>query len=125
MITSSLKGRSILLVEDDYMQAREMAMYLTGEGAQIVGPTGRAHEVPLLLASQPVDAAILDINLGSGVAYETAELLTEKGVPFAFLTGYDHSAIPDKFAAVPCLNKPAREADVKTMLAEVLDASRS
>ena len=125
MTDKNLQGRSILLVEDDYMQAREMTLYLQRQGAQVVGPTGRAGDVPLLLAEQPVDAAILDINLGRGAGYETAELLAREGVPFAFLTGYDHSAIPEAFAAVPCLNKPARETDVMKMLAEVFETRGS
>lgn len=119
MTQKLLQGRSILVVEDDYMQAREMALFLRREGAVVVGPTGRASDVPLLLASKPVDAALLDINLGRGAAYETAELLSDAKIPFAFLTGYDQSSIPEAFAAVPCLNKPAREADVTKMLAQV------
>lgn len=125
MTDGCLEGRCILLVEDDYMQAREMTLYLQREGARVVGPSGRASDVPLLLADQPVDAALLDINLGQGAAYETAQFLSARGVPFAFLTGYDHSAIPEEFAGVPCLNKPAREADVGKMLVTVLEQSGS
>jgi len=125
MTIMNLEGCSILIVEDDFMQASEMTTFLESEGAHVIGPTGRAREVPRLLAEQSAHAALLDINLGRGASYETAQLLMDEGVPFAFLTGYDHSAIPEKFAKVPCLNKPALGNDVSEMLVEVIARAKS
>lgn len=79
MTAGTLEGRKILLVEDEYFQAREMKAFLEREGASVIGPTGHAEDLPALLANGPVDAALLDINLGSGPTYATADLLKREG----------------------------------------------
>ena len=109
MSAETLEGRTILLVEDEYFQARDLKTILERKGAIVVGPTGRAEDVPALLAECAVDAALVDINLGSGMNYNTADLLQKEGVPFAFLTGYDPKAIPAELEGVPLLQKPASE----------------
>lgn len=106
-MSEELEGRRILLVEDDYFQAREMKALLEREGAEIVGPTGHADDVPALLADGAIDAALLDINLGAGPVYDTANLLKRQGVPVAFLTGYDQALIPESLTSVPRILKPA------------------
>ena len=32
--------------------------------------------------------------------------LSKRGIPFAFVTGYDKNAIPGEFAHIACLEKP-------------------
>ena len=49
---------------------------------------------------------MLDINLGDGMVYTVAEILTERGVPFVFVTGYDADSVDSRFAGVPILQKP-------------------
>ncbi|MEO1968399.1 MAG: hypothetical protein ABGW87_06765 [Sphingomonadaceae bacterium] len=123
MRTGSLYRRKILLVEDDYMQARAVAECLQSVGALILGPTGRATEVPRLLASCTADAALLDINLGKGASFETADYLRRLGVSFAFLTGYDQSAIPSRLCSVPRLEKPASERALIRLVKYLLEGS--
>ncbi|HYE50011.1 MAG TPA: two-component system response regulator protein-glutamate methylesterase, partial [Azospirillaceae bacterium] len=50
-----------------------------------------------------IDAAVLDVNLRGRTVYAVAEVLTERGVPFLFTTGYDRV---DWDARVPVLRKP-------------------
>ncbi len=107
-----LRGRRILLVEDEYLQAMDAKRWLEEAGAEVVGPTGYAEDVPALLNSGVVDAAVVDINLGQGMSYSVAEILLTNGVPFLFLTGYDDGSIPGEMAGVPRLSKPADERKV-------------
>ena len=86
----------------------------------MIGPTGRAEDVPALLEASEVDAALVDINLGSGMNFSTADLLQKGGVPFAFLTGYDQKAIPRELEAVPRLQKPANERMLISTLTDLL-----
>ena len=72
-----------------------------------------ASDVPLSLAplampseGEPVDAAILDLNLGGEKAYPIAEALEARGVPFLFTTGYDAADMPPAWRHVPRLEKP-------------------
>lgn len=120
MTEGKLAGRRILVVEDDYLQARDMIDCLEGEGAQIVGPTGRAADVAALIASGAPHAAIVDINLGQGASFETADELKRRGTPFLFLTGYDQTSIPPHFDTVPRLEKPANERKVIKLLCSLM-----
>jgi len=101
-----LGGRRVLIVEDEYFQAREIALALAKAGAEIVGPTAHADEVPGLIAAAPVDVAMLDINLGQGPSFEVARSIRDRNIPFLFLTGYDVSVIPEDLAVPPRLEKP-------------------
>lgn len=116
MSNKSLEGRRILVVEDEYFQAREMKALLERQGATVVGPVSDPVDAEALLIEGGVDAAVVDINLGQGPNYSTANLLRREGVPFTIVTGYDKSAIPAELRAVPRLDKPASE---RALIAEL------
>ena len=46
------------------------------------------------------------INLGDGSVYRVAEILTARGVPFIFVTGYDSDSVDSRFQDIPVLQKP-------------------
>jgi len=109
MADKPLSGRTILVLEDEFFQARGMKTVLEEAGATVAGPVGRDEDAAALLGTVQVDAAILDINLGGGPSFETARALQQAGVPFAFVTGYDAATVPSSFASVPRFAKPANE----------------
>lgn len=120
-----LEGRRILIVEDEYFQAREIALALSNAGAQVVGPTARSDEVPGLLTSNAIDVAMLDINLGEGASFEVARSMQERGIPFLFLTGYDVSVIPESLRGTPRLEKPIGQEQLVERLVELVSACSS
>jgi DNA-binding LytR/AlgR family response regulator len=67
------------------------------------------------------DAAILDINLGDGSVYRVAEILSARGVPFIFVTGYDSGSVDSRFQEVPVLQKPIE----RQMLQKIFPAQAS
>lgn len=115
--TGTLQGRRILVVEDDYLIAGELAESLIELGATVVGPAASVPEALALMDREaPLDAAVLDVNLGSEDVYPVADGLVQRGVPFVFATGYDRWVIPVRYAAVRRFDKPV---DTRT-LARVL-----
>src|SRR3954466_8151015 len=54
----------------------------------------------------PLDAAVLDADLRGGPSYTAADALAARGVPFAFLTGYEAGGLPDRRRGRPVLGKP-------------------
>lgn len=105
--TSALRGRRILVVEDDFLIAHDFCQALADQGAEAVGPAPNvARALALLTATAPLDAAILDINLGGELVYPLAESLRRLGVPFVFASGYDHEKLPERFADTPYFEKP-------------------
>jgi CheY-like chemotaxis protein len=104
---SPLNGRRILVVEDEYMIAADLSLSLEELGAVVVGPAGSVADALALAAGEPeLDAAVLDVNLGSEKAFPVADALLARGVPFVFATGYDDWIIPAGYQDAPRFQKP-------------------
>ncbi len=116
-------GQRVLLVEDEALVAMMIQECLTECGHSIVGPIGRASEAIVAAKEAEFDAAILDINLGDGMAYPVAEILAARGVPFVFVTGYDADAIDGRFSHVPILQKPIERHMLQKVLAPGMNGS--
>ncbi len=104
---SSIRGRPVLVVEDEYMLAEDLREELEREGAEVLGPAPTVARALALLRAGPAPClAILDINLQGEMAWPIADLLRQMGIPFLFATGYDIRAIPPAYADVPLTEKP-------------------
>lgn len=101
-----LNGLSVLVLEDEYCIADDLTQLLSDAGAVVLGPF-RDIEAALAAASDKIDCALVDINLGHGPRFETSRRLVELGVPVVFLTGYDRRVVPTEFSDAPFLQKPA------------------
>lgn len=102
-----LHGKRVLVVEDDFYLAADVGLALRSSGAEVKGPFPGESAALDAIAAEGLDAAVIDINLGAGPAFATADALRAHSVPFVFLTGYDQSVIPGRHADVPCFEKPA------------------
>jgi DNA-binding LytR/AlgR family response regulator len=105
---TDLRGRRLLIAEDEYMIALDMAEFFKDAGAEVIGPAGSVKDALALVASEGgrLDGALLDVNLHNDKIYPVAEALSAEGVPFVFTTGYDAHAIPQAYADVPRCDKP-------------------
>ena len=102
-----LDGARILIVEDDYVVARNIAHTLRRLGAQIIGPASNVASALALIADNPnLDVALLDINLGAENAYPVASALRSRGIPFLFTTGYSRPSLPSEMVEAPLIEKP-------------------
>ncbi|MCB8837054.1 response regulator [Aurantimonas sp. VKM B-3413] len=102
-----LKGRRILIVEDDYFLAEDMMLLFTEAGATVAGPVATLAEALAAVEGEAqLDGAVLDINLRGELSFPVADALISRGVPFVFATGYDCSLLPERFANVPACEKP-------------------
>lgn len=101
-----LRGRRILLIEDEPLVAMDTEEQLRSAGCMIVGPAASVQEARDLIAEAEFDAALVDANLGGAPVGELAAALTRKGIPFAFATGYGREALPQGFREAPVLTKP-------------------
>ncbi len=123
MSLRALVERRILIVEDEYLAAKCMADALQAAGARVVGPAASVAKARALLdRPDPIQFALLDLNLGGESALPLADELTMRGVPFVFLTGYDASAIPQPYRTAPRLVKPLSTDDVLRLVGEALEA---
>jgi CheY-like chemotaxis protein len=117
-----LRGRRVLVVEDDYFLASDAARALEGAGAAVLGPCPSEQAALGELARARPDAVLLDINLGDGASFRLAEALRDELIPFAFVTGYDRATIPARFADVGHVIKPVQLNDIVDAVAKLLRA---
>lgn len=102
----TLKGKRILVVEDEYMIAADLKRELIRYGAEVVGPTGGLARGLELAEDHDLDGALLDLNLEGDWTYPLADRLDAAAVPYLFLTGYDSWALPSAYATKPTVAKP-------------------
>jgi two-component SAPR family response regulator len=72
----------------------------------VVGPFSRCSDALAAIEADEIDAAILDVNLDGEMVYPLADMLTERGVPFIFVTGYGAESIEERFTHIPVIQKP-------------------
>ena len=109
-------ARRILVVDDEPLIASFIADWLIELEYAIAGPVNSAPEALQLAEQTPIDAAFLDVTLGSGDSFELAETLLAKGVAVAFITGRDADSLPEKFRNTPVLSKPFDFEAMKALL---------
>lgn len=103
---AKLGGMRILVVEDMFLVAEVISEQLQSCGCEVIGPVSRVDRALSLVRDAPLDGALLDVNLNGELCFPVAEALRELGIPFAFLTGYDSSAVPPEYRTIPRLGKP-------------------
>jgi DNA-binding NtrC family response regulator len=99
----------ILLVEDEAFIAIETEMALEEFDQGPIFVCGTAEKAFAFLERSTPRAALLDFNLGNGQTSEAlAEALLQRGIPFAFLTGYTEATmqLPEPLLAAPRFSKP-------------------
>jgi CheY-like chemotaxis protein len=119
--TESLR---VLLVEDEALIALYTQDVLEDAGYSVVGPADRVEPALALASAEPLDAALLDVNLAGVKVWPVAELLRQRGIPFIFLSGLSSgSDIHTDFAMRPHLGKPFMPSALLAKLAEVISAA--
>lgn len=116
---SALRGRRVLVVEDEYFFATDLARELEAHGAVVLGPVARIEDaLPHLAREGAPDLAVLDVNLGGEMVFPLADELSRQGIPFLFATAYAPWDLPSAFARIPHCEKPVRVRRIAELLAE-------
>jgi DNA-binding response OmpR family regulator len=117
---AQLGGRRVLVIEDEYFIADDLRQMLADVGAEVIGPfPDLAGAENMVINGEPIDAALLDINVRDEMIFPLARTLRSCGVPFVFTTGYDRSTVITEFQDVPLLEKPLDIRRVVRLLAEL------
>lgn len=116
-----LRDKHILVVEDDTLIAMMVEDYLDDLGARVVGPALTTQQALKLIDEHPVDAAILDVNLGAERSDSVAHRLRNRGIPFVFATGYGTHAV-EGLGESEVIAKPYRQEHLASALQRALCA---
>lgn len=117
---NGIRGKRILVLEDDVLLALDAADALEAGGAIVLGPVHRVSAALALLEKEHPDAALLDVNIAGATSADVAKRLADAGVPFVLATGYGGLSGIEGSGAV--VDKPYTHQQLNAALAEVLSA---
>jgi DNA-binding NtrC family response regulator len=120
-ITKKLKGRRILLVEDSPVISDATGMMLEDMGCDLVGPAATMAPALVLAEEERLDAAVVDINIRGGKAYNLLTVLARRNVPFLLTSGYADWSMPEEWQERPRLTKPYNEQELQRAVADLLE----
>ena len=117
---NTLRGRRVLLIEDEPLVALDMESELMSLGLDVVGPASNVAAASRLIDEGGFEVALLDANLHGQSVEQVAGALAVRRVPFAFATGYGREGLPPRFADRPMLAKPFDRERLARMLLDLL-----
>ena len=117
----ALRGRRVLVFEDEVLIALDIEDALTEFGCEVLGPVPSVAEAMRLADPARCDLAVIDVRLADGSTAPLATALGERGIPFVVLTGFDRSQLSDPvLRAAPLIGKPLQRRTLQRMLAGLL-----
>jgi DNA-binding response OmpR family regulator len=120
-----LVGLRILLVEDEYLIAMEMAHWLREAGAEVIGPVPSVEQALDLIENERPHAAVLDVNLGYGEkVFPVADRLEVLGAPYLFATGDVRVLKAPEYEGRPRLEKPILSPELLAALEKLTRTSQ-
>jgi ActR/RegA family two-component response regulator len=113
----ALTGGKLLIVEDEYLIAQDLAYGSQREGIDVLGPySSIASAIDVVKTTSDISAAIVDLNIRGHIAFDLAEKLAERKIPFIFYTGYESLIVPEQFRNIDRVRKPAEWSEIKQAL---------
>src|SRR6185312_17188878 len=91
-------------------------------GHRVAGPVAHLDKALEAAQREPLDLAILDVNVNGQEVYPVAAALAARGIPFVFATGYGKAGLRPPYRDRPTLQKPFRRLDLHQLVAEVCRA---
>ena len=110
----------VLVVEDEGIVAMHLERVLRDAGWEVVGPVAHQLAALRLARREPLDAALLDLDLRGESGAPVAEALVARGVPVVVLSGSRRGSPAGSLAGVTRLQKPYRPEVVLRALAAAI-----
>jgi CheY-like chemotaxis protein len=118
MTLEQLTKRRALIIEDEALVAMMLEDMLDELGYSVVG-TAASLQQAVAATAQPLELALVDVNLAGEISFPAARLLRAQGTPFVFTTGYGASALEGTDFQVPVLQKPFGKDDLARAIQRV------
>ena len=117
---AGLRGKRVLVVEDETLISMLFEDILADLNCEVVGPALNLRQAMDLAQTAEMDAAVLDVNLGGDPIFPVAEILARRGVPLVFSSGYGADGLPDQWQDQPTLPKPFTSDEVAAVLQRLI-----
>lgn len=110
----------VLIVEDEMLVAMLVEQMMQELGHEVIACAQQLEEAESIARRENFDVAILDMNLNGKKSFPVAQILTDRGIPYIFASGYGTAGLTDPFREVPVLCKPFALAQMEQMLKPLL-----
>ncbi len=107
----------ILVVEDEFLIALDIAAALEQAGLAVVGPAGTVGDALHAIAAEDVHGALLDAHLAGEPVGRVADALKARNIPFAFVSGYGREQLPAAHRNAALVKKPFTDRDLLAAIA--------
>ena len=114
-----LKGKHVLVVEDEFLIALETEDELAKLGCEVINATSVSEALDII-ATTDLDGATVDLKLQGQRTFQVADALAARGIPFVFATAMTQGDTPTAYAGIPWLQKPTTRGAVGRALSEVM-----
>ena len=117
----TLAGFRFLIVEDEMVQAQRLSMLIAEMGGSIANISYGFQQARQAIDDTAFDCAILDVNLSGTLAFQLAEALDRKHIPFVYCTAYaDAIDVYPGASRAPRVDKPVQAGQLRDALLTVL-----
>ena len=117
-----LRGRRVLVVEDEVLVALDYCQNLQEAGAEVVGPFHTVDDALNCMGKGRIDVAVLDCALADRNSDDLQNMLESREIPFVAVTAYprvlfrrnDNQVYRNRFRPTHCARAfapPAAEAE--------------
>lgn len=97
----------ILVVEDEYLIALDIAETVRDLGYRVEGPFVSGEHAMVAIGRELPDLAILDVYTADGEVFPLADALTAAGVPIIFHSGrVNASEVQERYPQARAVSKP-------------------
>ncbi|CAO3356430.1 response regulator [Azospirillum melinis] len=114
---SDVQGLRLLIVEDEVLVGMALERALKTLGCEVIGPAVYLDKAIALAQSATMDGAILDVNIAGQKVFPVADILSGRGIPFLFATGYGLEGLREGDKDKPVLQKPYSFAELIRIVA--------
>jgi DNA-binding response OmpR family regulator len=107
-----LDRKRVLIVEDNFLIAENIAHAILDHGFDVIGQVDNADRAICLIEEQRPDGVLLDVQLRRGSAIKVAAALDRYGIPFVVVSGSSQDMLPLALSKAPYLAKPMTELEL-------------
>lgn len=122
--SATLRGRRVLVVEDNGLLCGMLDETLRDAGCQVVGPYTTLDRAMAAMPAIQIDMALLDISARGALVSPLTSELTQRGVPILVTSAYQCSELPKTLQSEAFLRKPFTDGDLLDGLAVLIEHSR-
>lgn len=118
-----MKSLSVVVVEDEVLIRKDIALFLKTHGCDVVGETGSGEEAIDLIREKKPQVAFLDIRLkGEMGGVDVARRVEPDGTKVVFMSAYDPESWgqpPDNVIAT--IEKPIRYEEIVSLIKKLTE----